>query len=100
MDSKSPYIKLLIPGIEFDGAKRTGFLVRCKIRACFPRDPNNKAMCLPQCNANKNNNGDVAVNTNNNRNKRDYMAEFGKRRARRSVERFYIDLSAEEVVNM
>eukprot|EP00111_Clytia_hemisphaerica_P000851 TCONS_00002499-protein len=101
MDSKSPYIKLLIPGIEFDNAKRTGFLVRCKIRACFPRDPNNKAMCLPQCNSNKNNNGDrVVVDTNNNRQKRE-LAEFGKRRARRSaVERFYIDLTAEEIVDM
>lgn len=50
LDSKTPFIKLLVPGIHFHKAKYPGVLVRCKIRACFPKDQNNFKMCLPKCN--------------------------------------------------
>ena len=67
MSSKAPFIKLQVPGIEFQGTELPGYLVRCKIRVCIPSDLNSKQVCaLPQCLKNDNNNNNNSNNDGDN----------------------------------
>ena len=89
-DSKAPFIRLQIPGIEFQGTKVPGYLVRCKIHVCIPRDPSKNQTCmLPRCRKNQDTNKDNFDNENilnveNN--------DVRKRSRRRRAESFFFDL--------
>lgn len=95
MSSKAPFIKLQVPGIEFQGTELPGYLVRCKIRVCIPSDLNSKQVCaLPQClkndnnNNNSNNDGDNLENDANGNNAV-VNNDVRKRSRRRRAESFF-----------
>ena len=107
MASKSPFIKLQVPGIEFQGTELPGYLVRCKIRVCIPGDLNSKQVCaLPRCLKNKddnngNNGSNDGENFENNENNDNGNNDIGNnndvrnRSRRRRAESFFDFIDAE-----
>ena len=100
MASKSPFIKLQVPGIEFQGTELPGYLVRCKIRVCIPGDLNSKQVCaLPRCLINKDdnngNNGENLENNDNGNNEIGNNNDVRKRSRRRRAESFFDFIDAE-----
>ena len=104
MASKSPFIKLQVPGIEFQGTELPGYLVRCKIRVCIPGDFNSKQVCaLPRCLINKDDNngnngsndGENLENNDNGNNEIGNNNDVRKRSRRRRAESFFDFIDAE-----
>lgn len=40
---------MTVPSITFRTARYAGILIRCRIRACFPKTPNDKPLCETTC---------------------------------------------------
>ena len=94
MDAKSPFIRLQIPSISFQGATSPGILVRCKIRTCMTNSGSTKK-CTPRCG------GDIkkllSVGEQDNFNN-DINNDVKKRsRRRRRAESFFVE-DEEQVV--
>lgn len=47
--SQSPIIRMTVPSIKFRAARYPGILVRCRIRACFPKNPSDNYICESHC---------------------------------------------------